>query len=1382
MDVRARQRGFSLIECLIGAALIALAAMGGVAYVVGSSQHADNARDRLFARHKALSILSELRSYVEGGDGEVAADLDGFDDGLSQNATLSIAPDPNDPGAFVAPEHPLSANIADRGEWRWFRRITVRRFPGVNTRDLRICTVRMFRHMPTEPLPGSQYAEVSTVIRTVGDAYPTSQVYDVYLLALENVPGWWVFMDSIKPFVDTTLADLEARNPGLEFRSHWITTAGYGRDEQYAPYTNETRVSTDDTPWAYVYPGRMPSGSASERYYVPSQIRARMNLDGQNSPTFVNDWAPTEPYTDANGNGVRDPGEPYTDDDGDGSYDLGNVVPYALADQHNHCMRWPDENAKFQARVAAGLDRDDVPTMRLLLDRMIADPARFHNAILVNLHGELLPMPAVRNYSDAAKDPVGRPGWRVVTHPERIRPRRTQGSDASSDAPRWRVYAYKTEFPTAEPVMTLREPFRDLNGNGVFDAGDQFVTGAGGDDWNGNGTWDDHCPATVKILGPDHTAAVNAGANPSLLVRRLRGGVDADGVGGLDAYSAFANAPQYPEAFTDGNGDGRRNVVEPYFDRNVNGVYDAGTDAHLEVDGDGVRTGATEALVDGNGNSVFDRALPGERWTDLAGGTAGRWDAGDPYWDFNSNGLRDGPTNPSPPPWRGWTVADNANLATQTAYIADYGEPWTDADLNGTFTLREPFVDDNGNGVRDGGYSRGEMWFRASYDATAQATILSLYATPLYCGETADGRGLDATARLYDLEYVPCPMLTSDSSGAAPFGRDLNDATANVPKNTARWTIELPLARLRTAYQSGPGLNNGDAVDRLLSVETRLGADLSTGAMWPTKNRPENVSKTYCWFHASVNTVPFSERYQFQGDPRHCPYGDTHEYGISYPNGYNWFWDNLQNATNATANWPSLAAARLADLWMGRNAYDTARLMSWMRNAITSCEAVYTTLTGFSYYYLSIGGDVGYDSANGYPSSIPMDGATFGTGGDLFEDTIAGAGTAGYGGSQKFVRSNNGAAVGVRTGGYWWSKPWIGELFQDSAYAGQWAPWGNLRAASGTSALTYRLLRRGDTVAAQQPTGTTLVHGIARTQEEGSTSLFNIGTSSPEATFHHQYADGQTGTLTGDGPQLQSNYNFPIPTTAGISRPFRLNTDSSGGLPPEFSYTTEYPRFSATNVVNFYNHQSGGTGSSLVKLLQPGGARAGYVVVNGIDRTTESGSAFIARYSLLTLIHSFFASGLTTNPNRIKQLPRLGITHPTLVTELNDPSTIDIRWHVDWQRWDGLKYTTAFASGFSEAQTDLVYVALYSRDNGRTWINAKDGSAGDPGVLPLLAGGGGRDPAKTFGDAGPGDEVFTWSTPAGSFPEGSYLIRVEGYRASEPLHYSSHQEKIYVNR
>ena len=32
----------------------------------------------------------------------------------------------------------------------------------------------------------------------------------------------------------------------------------------------------------------------------------------------------------------------------------------------------------------------------------------------------LLPLAPVRNYADPAKDPLNHPGWRVVTHPERI--------------------------------------------------------------------------------------------------------------------------------------------------------------------------------------------------------------------------------------------------------------------------------------------------------------------------------------------------------------------------------------------------------------------------------------------------------------------------------------------------------------------------------------------------------------------------------------------------------------------------------------------------------------------------------------------------------------------------------------------------------------------------------------------------------------------------------------------------------------------------------------------------------------------------------------------------------------------------------------------------
>jgi hypothetical protein len=1369
-------RGYSLIEVLVSGVLVLIAALSGVAYVTRSAQHADWARDRVFARQKAESILGEIRAYVEGGEGEVAADLDGFDDGLGVLPSLTISPDPQTPGAFLPPEHPVSGNIRDSGAWRWHRRITVRPFPGVEARDLRIVTVRIFRHRTGDRFPGEMMAEISTVIRTIGDAYPTTQVYDVYLLALENVPGWWVYMDAIQPFIEATLTDLESRNPGLEFRRHWIKTLDYGRDEEYAPYTNETQDSQADIPWAYVYPGRMPAGSPAQRYYVAGRMRARVNVDGTAAAQFENGYAASEGWTDVNGNGRHDPGEPFADANGNGRWDAGNPVPYALADQHNHGLRWPEAHARFQARVAAGLDVESAPTWRLLLDRMIAEPDRYHNAILINLHGELLPMPPARNVSDPAKAPTLRPGWRVVTHPERLRPLRVAGNEAASEAPRFRVYAWKTRFPDAEVATTQPEPFLDLDGDGLRDATEPFQ------DWNGNGVWDAGVPATVVVRGGDFTWAPNAATAPSIRIRRLAGGVDANGDGAPEPYAAWADAPRYPETFSDTNADGIRQVAELWLDLNGNGAWDPG-EPHREVDGDGRFTPATEALQDANGNGRYDPARPAEPFVDKNGN--GRWDPAEPWWDLDGDGAWTPPTAPQTP-WVPWNPANFGNPAATAAYVAAYGEPFLDVNGNGAYDAAEDFFDSNQNGVCDGGFERGEMWYGLAYDAAANHTVVTLWNTPLetpYRNDAQnDRRGLPAAGRLYDLDYVPCPTpVTATSTNR--FGRDLHYADSAGPKNTARWTIELPPAAIRRAFASAPGANDGDAADRIVTLETRFGSDLNTGTAWPVRRDPPNLSITHAWYYANVADVPFSERFQFLGDPRHQPYLDLDARGTTSRNGYNWYFDDFNAATNEQGRWLAFDAPRLRDGWGARGSgHDVPRLLQWLRTALVRTEAVYTTITGFSYFYLSVGGDVGYDAANGFPSGIPMDGRPFGLTGDVFENSIIdGAGTASIRGSAKYVRSNDGAAAALRSGGYWWSKPWLGELWPDTAYAGQWAAYGNLRANTGTASGEFRLIRRGDVTASQQPPGTALQNRFARLAAEGCTSVFNIGTSS--STFHHQFQDGGTGSLTGDGPQLAQNYNFPLPTTTAISRPFGLATSGSGGVGDEFAYTDSYPRFSAAMVRRFYNHQNGQTGSGLVRLQEPGANPRGcHIVVNGIDRTLESGSAFIARYSILTLIHGFFAAGAPGSPNRVRQLPRIQIVRPTLVTEIDDPSTIPVQWSTEWTRWDGRPYTAAYPAGFAEDESDLVYVPMVSLDGGRTWRSMMDGQPVQPGVVPWIEGVG-PDPARTVTDQNVGaDEVFTWDTPAADFPEGSYLIRVEGYRASESLHYAHHMEKIYVKR
>ncbi len=243
---------------------------------------------------------------------------------------------------------------------------------------------------------------------------------------------------------------------------------------------------------------------------------------------------------------------------------------------------------------------------------MVAEPDRYHNAILINLHGELLPMPPARNFSDAAKAPRTRAGWRAVAHPERLRPRRTAGNDALSDAPRFRVYAWKAEFHDTEVVMTQEEPFLDANASGTWDTGESYQ------DWNGNGVRDTGLPLSVVIPDGDFSQAPNDATTPSIRVRCLAGGVDADGDATADVYRDWANAPLFPEAFTDVNGDGHRQIAEAYLDLDGNGTRDA-LDPHAELDGDGTYSSVTESLTDANGNGRWDAARPAEPFTDTNG-------------------------------------------------------------------------------------------------------------------------------------------------------------------------------------------------------------------------------------------------------------------------------------------------------------------------------------------------------------------------------------------------------------------------------------------------------------------------------------------------------------------------------------------------------------------------------------------------------------------------------------------------------------------------------------------------------------------------------------------------------------------------------------------
>ena len=1155
----ARNSGMSLFEVLVAAGILAIVSASAVFFLLTEWRQDALDRDREFAMDRAQSILEELRAFAEVGETNDAATLDQFDDGITFSNTLSTLHKPVPFGAqLVDPDAPISGNMrTSDGTWRYARRITVRHFPGVDQRDLRIVTVRVFLSAGATTGTGPEIANVSSAIRTVSEPVPPTQVYDVYFVALENVPGWWVYMDTIRPFVEASLSDLVGRNPGLKFRTHWITKLGYGRNPQYTPFFNEAAASTSPIPYAYFYPGKMPTASASQRYYVPDNVQGRANVDG----LIRNGWDATT-----------------------------NPFPYTLADQHNSCMRLPEEEALFDARVSAGQEDAAAPTWRLLLERMNSQPDAYRNAIIVNLHGELLPLPPLRNYSDAAREPESRPGVRVVTHPEKIRFAR----GAASEDVQFRVYTYRT-IPGVLPEQM-------------------------------------NAPVIVEIPGMDLTGNVNlTGAGPLTLgIGRVTGGLDLNPVNGARDPYALDTAP--------------------------------------------VVMGAAKRTP----------AYAGEMYARV-------------YW-------------------------------APTAY--------------------------SGNG----------------------ATVIELHNSPLSTVRVSN-QGLDPTKRLYGMDYIPCPTEAT------------NDFTTNlasnlvVEKNTARWTIRIPATMLGSA-------------DRRIEAVTRIGhgnavntgidnAAFATGIMYPpaARTEPENISKTYCWWAASPEAVPFTERYQYQGDPRHCPYADLRVGGSSFPNGYNWYFDDLQNSSvNAIASWPGLDAGRIKnngsatdDGWLGRMEIDTPRFFRLLRDGLQRSEALFTTLTGFSYYYVGLGNEIGYDSANGYPNSIPVSGQPFGQSGSGYEQSITSGGGS-YGSGVKYVRSNAAA-------NYWWEMPWLGELCPDAQYTTSWKVpatddtattagprKGNLPA--GAAASEFRRVTR-DQIGVNLPPGTTLESTERRTNAEGSTSMFNIGTAS--STFHHQYRDGTSGALADGGTEVSRDLHFPLPPTAPISRPFDLNVGADGGIGDEFAYTTDYPHPTATLRRTYFAHSSGAKGSALVELSTAGLPHSAFVVVSGIDKTTESGSSFIARFAMLTLIHGFLSAGDPALPAPIGMPPRIVIKAPTAITELEDPTQIDLVWHTEWRRWDGIPYTTTFPPTYTRPESIVQYALLYSNDNGRTWRYMQNDAVATPGVLP--------PPALRVSDAADGvDEVFHWPVLRTRFPMGTYLIRVEAYRTAAMLHYSFHEERIYINR
>ncbi len=1183
-----RSRGFSLVEVLIATTVLSIVALSIVYVQSFMSRQSVRIRERAFATEKAIQMMEELRSLVSGSEKIKINVLDDYDDGATYNAVLTTD------RRITDPAHALSGNTGSAAGWRYLRRISVVKVP--EEPFARKVYVRVYRNSLSSPgSPSETLAETVSILKTISSEYVPTQVLDVYIIAIENVPGWWSSLSTMRPMFDSVIQDLQTRNQGLMIRPHWVTRLSYGRDPYYTPYINDAAY-TDDSPFpipsVYFYPGLMhDSGGNDFNFYDASLIKSRINVDGT----------------------------------------IRNADSYSLADRFNHGMRYPDEAAYYQVLTnRALLNGEPAPekSLRMILEEMNSQPSSYRNILFINLHGELLPLPPVRNYSDAARDPANAPFVRIVTHPEKLQ-------YGLSDTVRFRVYAYAS----------------DLNSYGF--KGEYYDT-------------------------------TSSEASPHFVMSRMDGAVSFDWGGGSpdpgldpDKFTVFWTGritPKYSENYT------------------FETVADGGVRVYLN--------GASPAIIN-------DWNDPGIVSTNTASVMLA---AGTQYTVQVQYCERGGDARIH----FSWSSASQPKEAVRfepvpsaTIYLS------TDTISRSRISVTKIVGD------ADIPYSRHEVADLVS-GTTCQVsypleggTLITLYDTPVLHPYNR-GSGLSSTETLCGLEYIPCPV-TND------FTTDLLASSAT--KNTARWIVSF-----------SPG--SFDA--RMHPVETRLGTNLTSGATWQF----ENLSKTYVWVGVEP---PVTEKYQFMGDPRHCPYLD-----VKQDHRYNWYFRQINNTAGSYTGFTKTANGWGAD----HLEIDIPRFFQVYRQGLLNTQAVWTAMNGWSYYYYGLGGEFGSDQQP-LPNGIPFLKVPWSATGETASvdvDEILPDGPADLDNSRIIARTDNS----------WYSRYWIGELYPDDQFVSGWQAGGNLPVGAGNFyRANYNVFSDFNR------------NRNTRTRTNGCSSFFNGIVSGGSGPMRHEGLSSAYGNITSMGLRLSSMFSLPLLTSIAANRPFTMDY-GTGDLPTEWSDSVysglrtqlSIPAVAGTARTYYDSSYNAGThdASSVIKMTS--GSNTCYVSVSGLSTQADFGTMQMGKFVLATMLRTFLDGGVYADTqDKIAQLPLVDLVEPKISDTFDDPVAIHTEWNVSWKRWDGESYTEEYPSTYSEA-TPLVYSVKYSPDMGRNWYYCSDNASAQEGV---------KDAAHTASFTS-----FDWNVSG--FSRGTYIIRIEGYREDIPFHYSYDQMQVYINR
>ncbi|HTB21295.1 MAG TPA: malectin domain-containing carbohydrate-binding protein [bacterium] len=618
--------------------------------------------------------------------------------------------------------------------------------------------------------------------------------------------------------------------------------------------------------------------------------------------------------------------------------------------------------------------------------------------------------------------------------------------------------------------------------------------------------------------------------------------------------------------------------------------------------------------------------------------------------------------------------------------------------------------------------------------------------------------GLPTNMRPYGLEYVPFPVVNTGTNAFYPLYMTfsaqspngvLGGGTTNLLSNNT-WGAPVNTARWRIVFQNlsaTVGAGYAFAAQNLtVGVETRIGANgigCNTGVYDPDylynatslslPTHPQNYSGSYFWMGVSSTVVPYTERFDAVGDPRFVPYADELDYSGNLNDGlqggYNWFWRNFTDGNSLYPDnsyyQPFLPSANF-DLYNTQQNIDIPKLFQLIRQGVMISNGVYTAMTGWDSYYAGQGGEIGGDNSNDFQAGVPCYGGPWGSTSNSWtvDEIIGGANTSGA----TYVVQGNGTTTPT-----WQSLPFLGELWPDSLYQSNWESplWSGSAGTSSTWGNLNNLEQGGSCYREpmgnlQASTGSNFNQAYHRNYGNGCATLEN-GTNDGNTPFDHD-TNQFNATEINDGIQLGSDYNFALPSSFNVTRPWGLT--EGGNQPQEWNMTSgdslyDYPNlrthldvYSAVTYVastswGFYADDADGFSSSSFKsaaairtvdmnkalTTASGNPAGGWIIVNGLAPSTASGINFVAQFAILTCLRTFADAGVPTqgactidpgfvNANntysltgaasgstyRIPPVPLVSILHPTTSDLYLGMTTIPVQWDERYARWDGQPY------------------------------------------------------------------------------------------------------------